>query len=187
MRPFRVLGMRRALGMCHRTFIGRSLRMRNSRQSPRPARSRWARYRPRRRGDDHEVVFGFAASYSGWMQAYSGPSTNAALIAIDDWNARAASSASRSGRSSPTRRPSVRKAPRPASPSSTTARSPWRWIATTTSARRRAASAERRADLDLPCVRRACSPASRGSASTRSRARSLPPCRAPRSPSGATR
>ncbi len=38
--------------------------------------------------DDHEVVFGFAASYSGWMQAYSGPSTNAALIAIDDWNAK---------------------------------------------------------------------------------------------------
>ena len=38
--------------------------------------------------DDHEVVFGFAASQSGWMQAYSGPSTNAALIAIDDWNAK---------------------------------------------------------------------------------------------------
>lgn len=37
--------------------------------------------------DDHEVVVGFAASYSGWMQAYSQPSTNAALIAIDDINA----------------------------------------------------------------------------------------------------
>ncbi|MEO1688821.1 MAG: ABC transporter substrate-binding protein [Pseudomonadota bacterium] len=34
-----------------------------------------------------EVVVGFAASYSGWMQAYSQPSTNAALIAIDDINA----------------------------------------------------------------------------------------------------
>ncbi|WP_417516563.1 ABC transporter substrate-binding protein [Minwuia sp.] len=38
--------------------------------------------------DDHEVVVGFAASYSGWMQAYSQPSTNAALIAIDDINAK---------------------------------------------------------------------------------------------------
>ena len=38
--------------------------------------------------DDHEVVFGFAYSQSGWMQAYSGPSANAALIAIDDWNAK---------------------------------------------------------------------------------------------------
>jgi len=38
--------------------------------------------------DDHEVVIGFAASYSGWMQAYSQPSTNAALIAIDDINAK---------------------------------------------------------------------------------------------------
>ena len=27
---------------------------------------------------DHEVVFGFAASYSGWMAAYSQPPTNAA-------------------------------------------------------------------------------------------------------------
>ncbi|MEM7744002.1 MAG: ABC transporter substrate-binding protein [Pseudomonadota bacterium] len=36
---------------------------------------------------DDEVVIGFAASYSGWMQAYSQPSTNAALIAIDDINA----------------------------------------------------------------------------------------------------
>ncbi len=38
--------------------------------------------------DDNEVVVGFAASYSGWMQAYSQPSTNAALIAIDDINAK---------------------------------------------------------------------------------------------------
>jgi len=38
--------------------------------------------------DDHEVMFGFAASSSGWMKAYSGPSTDAALIAIEDWNAR---------------------------------------------------------------------------------------------------
>ena len=38
--------------------------------------------------DDHEVVIGFAASYSGWMQAYSQPSTNAAMIAIDDINAK---------------------------------------------------------------------------------------------------
>ncbi len=38
--------------------------------------------------DDHEVMFGFAASQSGWLQAYSGPSTDAALIAIEDWNAR---------------------------------------------------------------------------------------------------
>lgn len=37
---------------------------------------------------DDEVVIGFAASYSGWMQAYSQPSTNAALIAIDDINAK---------------------------------------------------------------------------------------------------
>ena len=37
--------------------------------------------------DDHEVVVGFAASYSGWMEAYSGPSTNAALLAIEDINA----------------------------------------------------------------------------------------------------
>lgn len=37
---------------------------------------------------DDEVVVGFAASYSGWMQAYSQPSTNAALIAIDDINAK---------------------------------------------------------------------------------------------------
>ena len=37
--------------------------------------------------NDDEVVFGFAASSSGWMKAYSGPSTEAALIAIDDWNA----------------------------------------------------------------------------------------------------
>ncbi|MBI07183.1 MAG: branched-chain amino acid ABC transporter substrate-binding protein [Rhodospirillaceae bacterium] len=38
--------------------------------------------------NDDEVVFGFAASSSGWMKAYSGPSTEAALIAIDDWNAK---------------------------------------------------------------------------------------------------
>ncbi|GAB5469487.1 MAG: ABC transporter substrate-binding protein [Rhodospirillales bacterium] len=38
--------------------------------------------------NDDEVVVGFAASYSGWMQAYSEPSTNAALIAIDDINAK---------------------------------------------------------------------------------------------------
>ena len=37
--------------------------------------------------DDHEVVVGFAASYSGWMEAYSGPSTNAAMLAIEDINA----------------------------------------------------------------------------------------------------
>ncbi|MFP6758719.1 MAG: ABC transporter substrate-binding protein [Alphaproteobacteria bacterium] len=37
--------------------------------------------------DDHEVVVGFAASYSGWMAAYSEPATNAAIIAIDDINA----------------------------------------------------------------------------------------------------
>jgi branched-chain amino acid transport system substrate-binding protein len=37
---------------------------------------------------DDEVVVGFAASYSGWMQAYSQPSTNAAMIAIDDINAK---------------------------------------------------------------------------------------------------
>ena len=36
---------------------------------------------------EDEVIVGFAASYSGWMQAYSQPSTNAALIAIDDINA----------------------------------------------------------------------------------------------------
>ncbi len=36
---------------------------------------------------DHEVVFGFAASYSGWMAAYSQPPTNAAMIAIDEINA----------------------------------------------------------------------------------------------------
>ena len=36
---------------------------------------------------DDEVVIGFAASYSGWMQAYSQPATNAAMIAIDDINA----------------------------------------------------------------------------------------------------
>ncbi|MEO1190441.1 MAG: ABC transporter substrate-binding protein [Pseudomonadota bacterium] len=38
--------------------------------------------------EEEEVVVGFAASYSGWMQAYSQPSTNAALIAIDDINAK---------------------------------------------------------------------------------------------------
>ena len=38
--------------------------------------------------DDHEIMFGFAASSSGWMKAYSGPSTEAALVAIDDWNAK---------------------------------------------------------------------------------------------------
>jgi len=38
--------------------------------------------------DDDVVKFGFAASSSGWMKAYSGPSTEAALIAIDDWNAK---------------------------------------------------------------------------------------------------
>jgi branched-chain amino acid transport system substrate-binding protein len=37
---------------------------------------------------EDEVVVGFAASYSGWMQAYSQPSTNAAMIAIDDINAK---------------------------------------------------------------------------------------------------
>jgi len=37
---------------------------------------------------DDEVVFGFAASYSGWMQAYSEPPTNAAMIAIEDINAK---------------------------------------------------------------------------------------------------
>ncbi len=36
---------------------------------------------------DHEVVFGFAASYSGWMAAYSQPPTNAAMIAIEEINA----------------------------------------------------------------------------------------------------
>ena len=38
--------------------------------------------------DDHVVKFGFAGSSSGWMKAYSGPSTEAALIAIADWNAK---------------------------------------------------------------------------------------------------
>jgi ABC-type branched-subunit amino acid transport system substrate-binding protein len=41
---------------------------------------------PPAQADDHEVMFGFAASSSGWMKAYSGPSTDAALIAIEDWN-----------------------------------------------------------------------------------------------------
>ena len=36
---------------------------------------------------NHEVVFGFAASYSGWMQAYSEPPTKAAMIAIEEINA----------------------------------------------------------------------------------------------------
>ena len=40
------------------------------------------------KADDDVVKFGFAASSSGWMKAYSGPSTEAALIAIDDWNAK---------------------------------------------------------------------------------------------------
>jgi branched-chain amino acid transport system substrate-binding protein len=39
------------------------------------------------KAEDDEIVIGFAASYSGWLAAYSGPSTNAALIAIDDINA----------------------------------------------------------------------------------------------------
>lgn len=38
--------------------------------------------------DDDVVKFGFAGSQTGWMQAYSQPSTNAALIAIEDWNAK---------------------------------------------------------------------------------------------------
>jgi branched-chain amino acid transport system substrate-binding protein len=38
--------------------------------------------------DDHSVKFGFAASQTGWMQAYSGPSTAAGLVAIADINAR---------------------------------------------------------------------------------------------------
>jgi branched-chain amino acid transport system substrate-binding protein len=38
--------------------------------------------------DDDVVKFGFAASESGWLKAYSGPATQAALIAIDDWNAK---------------------------------------------------------------------------------------------------
>lgn len=38
--------------------------------------------------DENEVVFGFAASYSGWMQAYSEPPTNAAMIAIEEINAK---------------------------------------------------------------------------------------------------
>jgi branched-chain amino acid transport system substrate-binding protein len=37
---------------------------------------------------DDEVVIGIAASESGWMQAYSQPSTNAAMIAVDDINAK---------------------------------------------------------------------------------------------------
>ena len=37
---------------------------------------------------DHEIKYGFAGSSSGWMKAYSQPSTDAALIAIDDWNAK---------------------------------------------------------------------------------------------------
>ena len=36
---------------------------------------------------EDEIVVGFAASYSGWMAAYSGPPTNAAMIAIDEINA----------------------------------------------------------------------------------------------------
>ena len=38
--------------------------------------------------EDDVVKFGFAASTSGWMKAYSQPATDAALIAIDDWNAK---------------------------------------------------------------------------------------------------
>jgi branched-chain amino acid transport system substrate-binding protein len=37
---------------------------------------------------DDEIVVGFAGSSSGFMLAYSGPSTNAAIIAIDEINAR---------------------------------------------------------------------------------------------------
>ncbi len=37
---------------------------------------------------DDEIIVGFAASYSGWLAAYSQPSTNAALIAIEDINAK---------------------------------------------------------------------------------------------------
>ena len=32
------------------------------------------------KADGHEVKFGFAAAETGWLQAYSGPSTSAALI-----------------------------------------------------------------------------------------------------------
>ncbi len=39
------------------------------------------------KASNHEVVFGFAASYSGWMQAYSDPPTKAAMIAIEEINA----------------------------------------------------------------------------------------------------
>lgn len=38
--------------------------------------------------EDDVVYFGFAGSQTGWMQAYSQPSTSAALIAIEDWNAK---------------------------------------------------------------------------------------------------
>ena len=37
--------------------------------------------------EKNEIVVGFAASYSGWMAAYSGPPTNAAMIAIEEINA----------------------------------------------------------------------------------------------------
>ena len=40
------------------------------------------------KADGHEVKFGFAAAETGWLQAYSGPSTSAALIAIEDINAK---------------------------------------------------------------------------------------------------
>jgi branched-chain amino acid transport system substrate-binding protein len=36
---------------------------------------------------DDAVTVGFAASFSGWLEAYSGPAVNAAMIAIDDINA----------------------------------------------------------------------------------------------------
>ena len=40
------------------------------------------------KADDDKIIVGYAGSSSGWMQAYSQPSTNAGLIAIDEINAK---------------------------------------------------------------------------------------------------
>jgi branched-chain amino acid transport system substrate-binding protein len=38
--------------------------------------------------DDHEIIVGFAIAESGWMNTYDGPPTRAALMAIEDINAK---------------------------------------------------------------------------------------------------
>lgn len=71
---------------------------------------------------DGNIVVGFAGISSGWLAAYSGPATEAGMIAIDDINARGGLLGKKLvAIFSDAKRPTASRVRRPARPSSTRA------------------------------------------------------------------